>query len=84
MITPYCWNCKLPATRICFDVVSSPYSIGIHAQCCDRTSSMRLPIEKFLEMRATGQKLFVLTPKTSMPGLRPLPKADLAYRRADQ
>lgn len=82
MLVPYCWNCQLPAERICFDVVSSVHTIGVHAQCCNKTSSVRVPIEKFMEMRATNQKFFVLTPRSSLPGLRPLPKGDISYTRA--
>ncbi len=82
MITPYCGWCQLPAERICFDVISSPYRVGIHAACCGKTSSMHLPVEKLMEMRATGAKLFVLTPKNSQQGLRALPPSDLSYTRA--
>ncbi len=82
MVTPYCFRCQLPAERVCFDVVSSPYYVGIHAQCCGHTSSMRLPIEKLMEARATGMKVYVLTPRTSQQGLRPLPTSPLSYTRA--
>ena len=81
MVTPYCAFCQLPAERVCFDVVSSIYTVGIHAQCCNKTSSMRLPIEKLMEARATGAKVYVITPKNSQQGLRPLPTSPLSYTR---
>ena len=81
-VMPYCWDCRLPAYRVVFDIVSSPYYIGVHAQCCNRTSSVRVPIEDMYRMRATNEKYYVLTPKNRMHGLRELPKSEFSYTRA--
>ena len=80
-ITPYCWFCQLPAKRCCFDLLSSTYYVGIHAACCNHTSSYRMPIEKLYEARATNKKVFVITPKNSVQGLKPL-RGQLSYVRA--
>lgn len=69
-ITPYCAICQLPVERYTLDVVTSPYHIGVHAHCCDRTSSTRIATSVYLEMMATGQKLYVIVKKGSTAGLR--------------
>jgi hypothetical protein len=81
MITPYCSICQLPAERFTMDVVKSPYYVGLHVQCCDRTSSMRLPVEEVFRLRHTKEKLFVVMQKGRHQGIRALPSGDLSYER---
>jgi hypothetical protein len=79
-VTPYCQICGLPVERYQMDVVGAATGsghIGIHAQCCDRTSSTRISLDVYLEMIATGKKLFVIVRKGSHAGLRSLTKPSL-------
>lgn len=70
MLTPYCQICTMPVERFRLDVITSPHHIGIHANCCSRESSTRITTQVFLEMMATGQKLYVIVKKGSSAGLR--------------
>lgn len=70
LITPYCGLCDMPAERFCMDVVTSPYFLGIHATCCGKTSSARIPIEEVFRIKRTGEKFYVVTRKGSAQGLR--------------
>jgi len=70
IITPYCMVCDMPVERMQFDVVTSPYYIGIHAQCCGKTSSLRLPIEEMFRMKRSKEKLYIIVAKHRMQGLR--------------
>lgn len=69
-LTPYCAICQLPVERFTLDVVTSPHHIGLHCQCCDRVSSTRIATSVYLEMLATGKKLYCIVPKGSVAGLR--------------
>lgn len=81
IVTPYCGICRMPAKRFQMDVVSSPYYVGIHASCCDRTSSMRVSIDEVRRLRMTNDKLWVVMAKGRMQGIRPFPRLALSYER---
>lgn len=70
MVTPYCSLCDMPVERFCMDVVTSPYYVGIHAQCCGKTSSTRIPIEEFFRIKRTNAKLYVIVGKHRTQGVR--------------
>ena len=70
-IIPFCGICDQPAERFKFDLIEGTAdTIGIHAQCCDRTSSTRIGLKTYLQMRATGAKIYVIVRKGSQAGLR--------------
>jgi len=81
IITPFCSICGLPAERFVMDVVKSPYYVGLHVHCCDRTSSMRVSIDEVRRLRMTNEKLWVVMPKGRTQGIRALPKLALSYER---
>lgn len=81
IVTPFCSICRLPVERFQLDVVKSPYYMGVHAQCCQRTSSMRVSIDEVRRLRATNDKLWVVMAKGRVQGIRPLPKLALSYER---
>lgn len=70
IITPYCGICDMPVERMQFDVVTSPYSMGIHAQCCGKTSSVRISNEEVFRIKRSGEKLYVIVGKGHLQGIR--------------
>ena len=70
VIVPYCARCDMPVERLQFDVVSDPYRMGIHAQCCGATSSVRISIEEVYRLKRSNEKLYVISAKTHGPGIR--------------
>ena len=70
-IIPFCQRCDQPAERFNMDLIGgNADTIGINASCCGYTSSTRIGLSTYLQMRATGAKLYVLVRKGSSAGLR--------------
>lgn len=69
-IVPYCQRCDQPVERLTFDPISSPYYIGIHAQCCGQTSSVRMPVEEMFRLKRTNEKFYIIVGKHRTQGLR--------------
>lgn len=71
-LVPYCQLCDMPVERYQMDLIrGSGDHIGIHAQCCGVTSSMRIGIVAYRELIATPKaKLFVIVRKGSLAGIR--------------
>lgn len=59
-ITPYCALCELPVELFTILDVKSPYYVEIDAQCCGRTQGARVPVEKLLEVKRSGGKLYLV------------------------
>lgn len=70
MITPYCQRCDMPVERFRLDVLKDSEHIGIHSACCGQESSTRITKAVYLEMLATGKKLYTIVRKGSEAGLR--------------
>jgi hypothetical protein len=66
----YCQRCDMPVESLRFDVLDGTDRIGIHAGCCGQESSTRITLPTYLEMLATGRKLYVIVKKGSQAGLR--------------
>lgn len=60
ILVPYCSFCELPVEYFNFDVVSSPYYVGIHGHCCDHSNSIRLPVEELFRLKRSKEKLFLI------------------------
>lgn len=70
IVTPYCSFCDMPAERFCMDVLTSPYYVGIHAQCCGKTQSVRISVEELFRIKRTNDKLYVVVGKGRAQGIR--------------
>jgi hypothetical protein len=66
----YCARCDMPVEELRFDVLDGTDRIGIHASCCGQQSSTRINLSTYLQMKATGAKLYVIVRKGSQAGLR--------------
>ncbi len=80
-ITPYCARCDMPVERMCMDVLTSPFHIGIHAQCCGATASIRISVEEMFRIKRTNEKLYVITSKTRGQGVRSMVGGQIAFSR---
>lgn len=69
-LVPYCQRCDMPVERYRMDLIQSTDHIGIHAACCGQESSTRITLAVYLEMVATGKKLYCIVRKGSRAGLR--------------
>lgn len=69
-ITPYCQRCDMPVERMWIQALESQHYVVVHAQCCGQQSSTRVGVQTYLQMRATGAKLYVIVRKGSQAGLR--------------
>jgi len=69
-IIPFCQRCDMPVERLRFDVVTSSYSLGIHAACCGYESSTRISAEEVMRLLRTKEKLYVIVRRGSDQGIR--------------
>lgn len=69
-IVPYCQRCDMPCEHISIEMVNGAQQVGINSSCCGQTSSTRIGLSVYLEMRATGAKLYTIVKKGSQAGLR--------------
>lgn len=60
----------MPVERYRLDVTTSPHHIGIHSACCGQESSTRITTAVYLEMIATGKKLYTIVRKGGTAGLQ--------------
>lgn len=75
----YCGLCDMPAERQCMDIVTSGADwIGVHCQCCGKTSSSRIPWKAFLRLKSTGEKWYAITRRGSAPGVRGMARSSFA------
>lgn len=82
MIVGYCARCDMPVERFCMDVLTSPYYVGIHAQCCGASSSMRISLEEIFRIKRNNEKLYIITSKTRGQGVASMVKGQIGYTRA--
>jgi hypothetical protein len=69
-IIPFCQRCDMPVERLRFDVITSPYHLGIHAACCGYESSTRITNEEVMRLLRTREKLYVIVRRGSDQGIR--------------
>ena len=69
-LVPWCARCDMPVERYQLDLVNESGDIGVHASCCGQTSATRVPLSMYLQMKATGARLYVIVRKGSQAGLR--------------
>ena len=70
LLVPYCMVCDMPVEKFTFDVISSPWVLGISGHCCDRTQGARVPIEDVYRMKRTGEKFYLVVKSGRTQGLR--------------
>lgn len=59
-VVPYCSLCSQPCETFWYDVATSFWRMGIHAECCGRQQSRWLSLEELRMARLTNAKVFVI------------------------
>lgn len=59
LLIPYCRRCDQPVEEMKFDVITSPYYVGIQVSCCGYTSGTRVSVDEVFRLRRSKEKLYM-------------------------
>lgn len=81
-VVPYCRRCSLPVERYAFKDTLNIHYVTIEAECCGRYQGIRISMQEAMRLKATNDKLFVITQKGRYQGFGELRRYDVPRKEA--